>query len=254
MGENDNLRGSGSDLMALRRLRTARAAAGLSLLLLSGATMTAQEPDAAEVIRRVDAAVAARAENVLGFTDIEHYSVYRGNDEVHPVAEMTIKDTYKKDVGKEYTVLSRSGSGMVLRFGLKPLLDNEKAVNVPENVKRSWFISANYQMKLKPGGVQKLNGRDCFALFITPKEKAPNMIDGTLWVDARDGAIVEINGVASKNPSVFSGTTHMMRQYANISGYAMATHARAESNSLLFGRTVVVIDYSDYHLQLKNSK
>jgi hypothetical protein len=33
----------------------------------------------------------------------------------------------------------------------------------------------------------------------------------------------------------------------------MATHARAESSSPLFGRTVVVIDYSDYHFDLRGS-
>jgi hypothetical protein len=34
-------------------------------------------------------------------------------------------------------------------------------------------------------------------------------------------------------------------------GYAMAVRARAESSSLFFGKTVVVIDYSDYHFQLR---
>ena len=90
--------------------------------------------------------------NVLGFTDIEHYSVYRGRDETHPVAEMTVKDTYRKGVGKTYTILSQSGSGIVMRFGLKPLLDNEESINKPGNVEKSWFTSANYEMKLKPGG------------------------------------------------------------------------------------------------------
>ena len=85
-------------------------------------------------------------------------------------------------------------------------------------------------------------------------QEAPNLINGTIWVDAGDGTLVQIDGIASKNPSAFSGTTHMMRQYTNISGYSMATHARAESDSFLFGRTVVTIDYSEYQLQLKKSK
>ena len=123
------------------------------------------------MIRLVDAAVAARFENVLGFTDVEHYAVYRGDDEMHPVAEMTVKDTYKKGVGKTYTVLSQSGSSILLRFGLKPLLDNEQTINQPGNVEKSWFNSANYGMKLKPAAVQKLNGRDCFALDIKPKQR-----------------------------------------------------------------------------------
>ena len=52
---------------------------------------------------------------------------------------MTVKDTYKKGVGKTYTVLSQSGSSILLRFGLKPLLENEQTINMPGNVEKSWF-------------------------------------------------------------------------------------------------------------------
>jgi len=31
----------------------------------------------------------------------------------------------------------------------------------------------------------------------------------------------------------------------------MATHARAESNTFLYGRTVVTIDYTDYKIELQ---
>lgn len=254
--------GEGSSAMDSLLRKAARAIARISLLAarvsllaaLAIAAAPAQEPNEEAVIRLIDAAVQARYENVLGFTDIEHYAVYRGQDETHPAAEMTVKDTYKKGVGKEYTVLSQSGSGIVLRYGLKPGIDNERTINEPGNIEKSWFTSANYEMKLKAGGVQKLNGRDCYVLAITPRQKAPNLIEGTLWADTRDGSLVQIEGVASQNPSAFSGTTHLMRQYENISGFAMATHARAESNSLLFGRTVVTIDYSDYKLQLPGAK
>ena len=237
------------------RLKTARAAGWISLLVaLAIAAAPAPEPDEEAVIRLIDAAVYARYEHLLGFTDIEHYAVYRGGDEAHPVAEMTVKDTYKKGDGKTYTILSQSGSGMVMRFGLKPLLDNEESINKPGNVEKSWFMSANYEMKLKPGGRQRLNGRDCFVLDITAKRKAPNTIDGTLWVDAETGSIAHIDGIATKSPSQFAAATHMMRQYMQLEDYSMATHARAESSSLFFGRMVVTIDYSDYQLQLKTDK
>jgi hypothetical protein len=250
--------------MDLRQSRIARTASGfcipvsilVSILLSVTASLRApaQEPDPATLIRSLDAAVTSRSENVLGFSDVEHYVVYRGGDETHPAAEMTVRDTYKKGVGKTYTVLSESGSSILLRFGLRPLLDNEQIINQPGNVERSWFNSANYVMTLKAGGMQKLNGYDCFVLDIKPKEEAPNLIVGTIWVDARDGTLVKVDGVASKNPSAWSGAAHMMRQYANIDGYSMAMHVRAESDSALFGRTVVTIDYSDYKLEVKNGK
>jgi len=211
------------------------------------------QPDQTAILRSIDAAVTYRFENVLGFTAIEHYAVYRGSDETHPVAEMTVRDTYKKGVGKDYKVLSQSGSGIILRFGLNPLIDNEKVINLPGNVEKSWFDTANYAMKLRPG-VERVNGRDCFVLDVTARRKAPNMIDGTLWVNAENGMIVRLEGIASKSPSAFAGTTHMMRDYINLEGFPMAHHARAESTSMFFGRTVVTIDYSDYHLQLLGNK
>ena len=240
--------------MGMRRSRTARTVASVCTLLLLRAPGIAQDHDPGAVIRLVDAAVAARFENILGFTDVEHYAVYRGGDESHPVAEMTVKDTYKKGAGKSYAVLSQSGSSILLHFGLKPLLDNEQTINQPGNVERSWFNSANYAMTLKADNVQKLNGRDCFALDVKPRQVAPNLIIGTIWVDAQDGILVQIDGVASKNPSAFSGATHLMRQYTNIDGHSMAIHARAESDSALFGRTVVKIDYSDYNLEVQTRK
>jgi hypothetical protein len=214
----------------------------------------AQAPDTAAIIRSIDAAVALRINSVLGFTDTEHYAVFRGGDETHPAAEMTVKDTYTKGVGKNYAILSQSGSAVIQRFGLRPLLDNEQNINLPGNVEKSWFVSANYEMKLKADGISPMNGRDCYVFVIAAKHKAPNTIDGTLWVDARDGSIVQIDGMATASASAFSGTAHMMRQYGNVNGFAMATHARAESDSWLIGRTVVTIDYSDYHLQIAPAK
>ncbi len=223
----------------------------LGLACSASSAAHAQQPSAAAIIQGVDAEVASRVKNVLAFTDIEHYAVYRGNDETHPVAQMTVRDAYKKGAGKTYTILSQSGSGIVLRFGLRPLVEHETNINKPGRVEDSWFTSANYKMRLKPGGMERVNGRNCYALAITPKYKATKMIEGTLWVDAKDYSIVKVQGIASKKPFVFAGTTHMMRQYVNIDGYPMATYAHAESDSFLFGRTVLIIDYTGYHLKVR---
>jgi len=206
------------------------------------------EQDITALIQRIDAANEQRYANVLGFTDTEHYQVFRGDDQAHPAAEMTVKVTYRKGVGKTYDILSQSGSKIIQKFGLDPLLENEKAINDPAVVKNSWFASANYDMKVKAVESKQIDGRTCVALAITPKRKAPNMIDGTLWVGAQDGKIAQVEGEASKSPNPFAGTTHMRREYTLIQGYSMARHARAESTSPIIGRTVVTIDYTDYQL------
>jgi hypothetical protein len=211
--------------------------------------LPAQQPDLASVIANVDAAVKFRVDHIASYTVTEHYAVYRGNDETHPAAEMTVRTDYRKETGKNYTILSESGSGLIRTHVLRTLLDNEKTINISGIREHSWFTSANYEMQLKPGGVQRQDGRDCLALAINPRRKATNMIAGTLWIDAKDGSIVRIEGTATQSPSIFTGPAQVMRQYVDMNGFAMATQARAVSDSFLLGRTVITIDYRDYQIQ-----
>ena len=241
-------------MIRVRRWKTVRALAALCLACAGLGTAMGQQPDSATIIRHIDTAIQIRFESVLGFTDTEHYAVYRGKDEIHPAAEMTVKTDYRKETGKSYTILSESGSEFIRNHVLRTLLDNEKNINLPGIREHSWFTSANYKMQLNPGGVQLLDGRECLSLAITPRRKATNMIAGTLWVDARDGSIVQIVGTSTQSPSIFTGPAQVMRQYASIKGFAMATQARAVSESFLLGRTTVTIDYRDYQIQLRSAK
>ncbi len=164
---------------------------------------------------------------------------------------MTVITTYQADSGKSYTIVSRTGSEIVQKFVLGAILDNEKRLNQPGIREGAWITSANYEMSLKPGGIQLVDGRDCSVLTLTPRRSTSYLIAGTLWVDSTDGSIVHVEGTASKSPSMLTAPMQVMRQYANISGFSQATHVRATSHSLMFGQTVVTIDYRDYHIQLR---
>lgn len=209
----------------------------------------AQSPLTAGLVPGIEAMVHARYNRVLSFTNLEHYFVYRGQDETHPVAQMTVRVTYRKGEGKSYKILSQSGSTIIRHFGLKPLLENEEAINSAAAVSQSWFTSDNYQMVPDPGRTQTLRGRLCVAVAIKPLHKAPNRVNGTLWVDPANFAILRVEGTPSKSPSIFAGTTHMLRDYTILDGFSQSVRARAESDGL-FGHTVVVIRYSDYRIQL----
>ena len=242
-------------MMSCRRVGVARAIAAVCVLAVLGiAAAQAEQPDESAVIRGVDAAVKARIDGIAVYVVTEHYAVYRNHDETHPVAEMTVKTEYRKETGKSYTILSQSGSEFIRNHVLEPLLDREKTINLPGIREASWFTSANYEMRLKPGGVQRMDERDCLALAISPRRKGTNMIDGTLWVDARDGEIVRLEGSATQSPSIFTGPAQVMRLYASVNGFAMATQARAVSDSFLLGQTVVTIDYRDYQIQLSPAR
>jgi hypothetical protein len=220
------------------------------LVLFSGVLrIPAQQVDGAAILKKVDAAVKARVDGIEGYTVTEHYAVFRDKDETHAVAEMTVKTTYKRETGKSYQILSESGSTLMRSLVLQTILDNEKHVNEPGVREGSWITTANYEMQVKPGGVVKVDGRDCVAIALTPRRKEPYLLVGTLWVDAQNGEIVRIEGKGSKSSSVFTGETQMMRQYVDIDGFGEAIHARGVSDSFLFGPTVVTIDYKDYQIQ-----
>jgi len=215
-------------------------------------TTRAQQADNAAILKKIDAAVMARVNGIAAYTATEHYAVFRNKDEVHPVAEMTVKTTYKLETGKSYDIQSQSGSSVMRNVVLSEILANERHVNEPSVREGAWITTANYQMQVKPGGIQKMDGRDCAVLGLTPRRKEPYLLEGTLWVDAKTVEIVRIEGKASKSSSVFTGPTQMMRQYVDVGGFGEALHARAESDSFLLGPTVVTVDYRDYQIQPRN--
>lgn len=211
---------------------------------------TVQQIDNATVIQNIDAAVKWRVDHIAGYTDTETYKVFRGGDEKNPTAEMIVRTTYRPESGKDYQVLSHSGSSLIYKLLLQPMLDSEHAINLPSKVGASYLTSANYEMQLKPGGPVQQDGRQCWAVAVSPRRKAPNLIIGTIWVDVKDFTIVRLEGVTSKSASFVASPARVMRQYTGISGFAQATHARAESDSF-FGKVVVTVDYEGYQIQTR---
>jgi hypothetical protein len=164
---------------------------------------------------------------------------------------MVVKTTYQKDVGKNYTITSESGSE-ILRKVLESVLDNERHMTRPANRVTAVITPANYEMAVK--GMETVDGRNCVALSLKPRRVSQYLLNGTVWVDAQDGSIVQLQGVTAKSPSVFTGASQVFRQYATIEGFPMATHARAVSTSWLAGETIIKIDYTDYQVQLRAAR
>ncbi len=191
-----------------------------------------------------------RIDRLAGYTVTEHYAVFRGKDETHPVAEMLVKTTYRKQTGKSYDIVSQSGSSIWRNEVLGTLLDNEKRMSQPGNVETALINSSNYEMKLDGNAREQLNGRDCLVLDITPRRSSQYLFNGKLWVDARDFAIVQLKGTASKSAFFLASAAEVTRQYDEMSELPMATHAEAVSGSALLGQTVVKVDYSNYQLDL----
>ena len=219
----------------------------LCIVLFGVAVPSLPQQDAnAAVIQGIDASVHDRETNLLGYTVTEHYGVFRNHDEKHPAAEMVVKTTYQRDVGKNFSIVSLTGP-LLLRKFLEEVLATEKKMTAPANRRTAIIIPANYEMTVK--GSAMMDGRDCIALAIKARRVSPYLLNGTIWVDAQSQDIVRLEGIGTKSPSILTGPSQISRQYTIIDGFAMATHAHAVSNSSLLGQTVVNIDYTGYELQ-----
>ncbi len=208
----------------------------------------AQTGGSPAIIPLVDASVAHRDDNLLSYTVTEHYRVYRGADHEHPAAEMVVRTLYRKDTGKTFTILSQSGSHLLLSEVLGHVLDSETLMTQPVNRSRVVLTSLNYQMR--PNGSENVDGVDCVRIAIVPKTSSPYLFKGTIWVNAKDGDIVKLQGVTSKNASVLTGATEVSRVYEVIDGVPMATHATADASSWLLGSTTIDIDYTGYQMTM----
>ncbi|HKF46767.1 MAG TPA: hypothetical protein VKB38_05370 [Terracidiphilus sp.] len=223
----------------------------LCIAFIFPAVAPCQQDQNSEIIRGIDASVAARDQNVLAYTVTEHYSVFRARDKDHPIAQMIVKTDYEQGRGKAYTILSESGSAVMRREVFGRLLDNEKAMNEPANRAKELITSANYTMRVQ--GKDNAGGRSCLIVSIMPKQNAPYLFRGKIWVDAKDESIVQLEGIASQSVSIFTGPAQISRTYANIEGFPMATHATAASSSWLLGLTTIDIDYTGYAVKLREA-
>ncbi len=213
--------------------------------------LSAQSDANAEIIQKIDASVHAREEGLLGYTVNERYTVFRNHDETHPVAEMMVRTTYQRDMGKSFSIVSQKGSDLMRRV-LEVILDNERRLTQPASRGGAVISPANYEMSVKGRAV--IDGRNCVAVALKPRHASDYVMNGMAWVDPQDGSIVRLEGITARSPSVFSGASQVSRQYTMLDGFPMATHARAVSNSWLVGQTVITIDYTDYAIQLRASK
>ena len=225
----------------------------LSMFLTMAGALSAQTPDIKTVVQGVDASVRNRIARIADYAVTEHYVVFRGKDQ-RPAAEMMVKTVYRKDSGKSYTILSQNGSSIWRNQVLGTLLENEKKMSRPGNVETALINSSNYEMKLDGSPRMELNGRECLVLDITPRRSSEYLFKGKLWVDAHDFGIVQLKGTASKSATILARAAEVSRQYAEIDGMPMATHAEAVSGSALLGQTVVKVDYLNYKIDLSGSQ
>jgi outer membrane lipoprotein-sorting protein len=223
----------------------------LSVLLYADdsppATLSLPAPlNAQQVVQKLIQKNQERAAALKSYQGARHYSLqytgFPGNRE----AEMVVNMTYQAPNKKTFTIVSQSGSKLLIDRVLRRLLDSEKEALDEENRTHTALTPDNYDFAL--AGYEIDQGKPMYILNVDPKIKNKFLYKGKIWVDGTDFAVTRIQAEPAKNPSFWTKKNEIDHTYTKVQDFWLPKQNHTVTSVRLGGRAVLTIDYLDYHI------
>jgi hypothetical protein len=201
---------------------------------------------AGQVARKLQERNAERTAALNQFSGTRVYHMqYRGFPSDRD-AEMVVNVTYHAPDAKEFTIVSQSGSKFVIDHVFKKLLEGEQEAANEENRRNTALTIENYDFtsagyETTPDGAE-------YVLNLLPKTKNKFLYRGKIWVDAKDFAVVRIEGEPAKNPSWWIKNTEVKHRYVKVNDFWLPAENHTESVIRLGGRAILSIEYKNYKI------
>ena len=203
---------------------------------------------AEQVSQRLAAKNAERAQHLQGFEGERHYSLDYTGFPSSRSAEMKVNVSYLAPGTKQFTVVSESGSKLILNRVLHRLLESEQESSSDESNRTATALTtANYHFALR--GCDASAGRDSYVMDVEPLQETKFLYRGTVWIDATDFAVVRIDAEPAKNPSFWIKKSEIHHQYQKIGEFYLPSSNETVSDVRLGGRSVLKIRYENYRVQ-----
>ena len=149
-------------------------------------------------------------------------------------AEMVVSVTYRAPDSKEFSVLSQTGSKFIIDRVFKKLLEGEQEAANEENRRNTALTTENYDFT--SAGYENTPEGERYVLNLLPKTKNKYLYRGKIWVDAKDFAVVRIEGEPAKNPSFWIKKTEVKHRYVKVNDFWLPAENHTESVIRLGGR------------------
>ncbi|MGA9304719.1 MAG: hypothetical protein WBW31_04865 [Candidatus Sulfotelmatobacter sp.] len=203
-------------------------------------------PSAEQIAQKLQERNAERAAALDQFNGTRVYRMqYRGITGDRD-AEMVVSMTYSAPDAKEFIVVSQSGSKFVIDHVFKKLLEGEQEAANEENRRNSALTTENYEFTL--AGYETTPEGAEYVLNLLPKTRNKFLYRGRIWVDAKDYAVVRIEGEPAKNPSWWIKKTEVKHRYVKVNDFWLPAENHTESLIRLGGRAILSIEYKDYKI------
>lgn len=219
------------------------------LVLIVLSAIGNSQPQAANPLPSVDDVIAnmvkfdaVRQSEMTGYMAVRHYIAVNNKRK----AEMLVRIVCGSDGAKQFSVLSEEGSGSIRKHVFYKLLKEEEEASQHGTRDDTRLIPANYEFRLI--GEESLDSGPAYVLEVSPKTSNKYLINGKIWVDARDYSIVRIEGQPARNPSFWVHGVHFVHTYQKVGQFWFASSTHTTSEVRLFGTAELTIDNSGYAL------
>lgn len=218
----------------------------LTLLLaampaLHAGNTPASVPPVEDILQRLQKADAAQTAGLKSYTQTRRYSLE--NKRFNKTAEILVHMSYTAPDSKKFDIVSEKGVRVINSRVLRKMIEAEADATKGSSRRDTKITPANYSFAL--AGTDRYLDRQCYVLEVTPKTRNKYLVQGKVWVDAEDWAIVRIEGAPAKNPSIWTHNIHIVHEYRKFGPFWLAVSNRSSAEAMIFGKTDVTIDYSE---------
>jgi outer membrane lipoprotein-sorting protein len=201
---------------------------------------------AEQVAKRLQEKNAQRAAALRQFNGTRIYRMRYTGFPSDREAEMVVNVTYRAPDTKIFSVVSQSGSKFIQDRVFKKLLEGEQEASNEENRRNTALSLDNYEFT--SAGYETTAEGAQYVLNLVPRTKNKFLYRGKIWVDAKDFAVVRIEGEPAKNPSFWIKKTEVRHRYIKVNDFWLPAENHTESVIRLGGRAILAIEYKDYKI------
>jgi len=199
-----------------------------------------------QVVANLIARNAERAKALESYTGRRTYRLdYHGFPE-NLQSQMIVKVVYQAPSTKKFTIISESGSKLLINRVLRKLLESEEEALNAKNRQEGALNERNYDFSLMR--FERTPGTSSYILAVRPKINNKFLYRGTIWVDATDFAVRRIEAEPAKNPSFWTKKSLIVQTYIKAGPFWMPSNNHTTTTVRFGGKAVLNIDYDDYEL------
>jgi hypothetical protein len=177
---------------------------------------------------------------------------YAANPRFNLESVLEVTTHFRRPNSFESEIVRSEGSSMIRERVFDRILDAEKEANSTKEMKEEVSITPehyNFSFVKK----EICDGRSCYQMRISPKEKSKYSIVGDIWVDAADGAMIRIQGRPAKKPSMWTLNTEIERHYSRIAGVWLCDAMESHSNIFIGGPSTLKVEYKYVAVQTETT-